>query len=81
MTFGVRQNRSKTRTSSHFLIPLLTANVIMKIIIIIVIAALTDTHAATTVAADRLATSSIRRHRTTSVVKSDEIYDPYLGWL
>ena len=64
--------------SSHFLIPLLTAN-IMKIIIIVVIAALTDTHVATTVAADRPATSSIRRHRTTSVVKSDEIYDPYLG--
>ena len=48
-----------------------------------VIAAITtillSTHVVTVVAADRLATSSIRRHRTTSVVKSDEIYDPYLG--
>lgn len=53
----------------------------MKIIVIVVIAALTDTHAVMTVAADRPATSSIRRHRTTSVVKSDEIFDPYLGFL
>ena len=52
---------------------------------IIVIAAITtillSTHVVTVVAADRPAASSIRRHRTTSVVKSDEIYDPYLGSL